>query len=102
MNLLHKGEFAGNLPKLHMHQYGITIIRPLAYVKESEIIDFAKMYGFARITCRCPVGQNSMRRKTQELLQQIEQLYPNAGDNIASAGLLYGSKKAEWEHEKEK
>ena len=32
MNLLHKGEFAGNLPKIHMQEYGITIIRPLIYI----------------------------------------------------------------------
>lgn len=95
MNLLHKGEFAGNLPKLYMRQFGVTIIRPLAYIREREIIDFAKMYGFARITCKCPVGQHSMRRKTEELLQHIESIYPNARDNIATAGLLYGSKKAE-------
>ncbi len=95
MNLFHKGEFAGNLPNLFMQRYHICIIRPLIYVAEREIIDFAKMYGFARITCRCPVGQNSMRQKTKELLQQIETLFPNARDNIALAGLLYGSKKAE-------
>lgn len=94
MNLFHKGEFAGLLPKLYMREYDITILRPLIYVTEAEIKEFAKMYGFARITCRCPVGQNSVRKKTDQLLAEIETLYPNARRNIASAGLLYGSKKA--------
>ena len=44
--------------------------------------------------CRCPVGQQSMRRKTDELLQDIEKLYPNARENISRAALLYGSDKA--------
>lgn len=96
MNLLHKGEFAAMLPKLHMHDFGITILRPLIYISEAEIKEFAKMYGFARISCRCPVGQNSLRRKTDDMLREIEELYPNARANIASAGLLYGSKKAMW------
>lgn len=94
MNLLHKAEFAGNLPKLKMHDYGVTIIRPLIYVVESDIRTFASKQGFMRIMCRCPVGQNSMRKQTEELLKTIETLYPNAKNNIAKAGFMYGSNKA--------
>jgi tRNA 2-thiocytidine biosynthesis protein TtcA len=94
MNLLNKGEFAGNLPKVPMHDYGITIIRPLIYLAESEICTFAEQYHFKRVMCRCPVGQRSMRRKTEELLKEIETLYPDARDNIARAALLFGSDKA--------
>ena len=94
MNLLNKGEFEGNLPKIKMHNYGVTIIRPLIYISEKDIKEFAHQNGFARITCRCPVGQNSMRRQVDKLLQEIEMLYPNARENIAQAGLLYGSQKA--------
>lgn len=94
MNLLHKAEFCGNLPKLRMEDFGVTIIRPLTYISEEEIRQFAKMYGFARILCRCPVGQNSMRKKVDDLLTEIEILYPHARANIAQAGLTYGSNKA--------
>lgn len=94
MNLLHKAEFAGNLPKLPMIEYGITIIRPLIYVSEEEIVTFSNQYGFRRITCQCPVGQNSMRRQVSKLVAEIEELYPNARANLAKAGLIYGSRKA--------
>lgn len=94
MNLLHKAEFAGNLPKIHMQQYDVTIIRPLIYIAEQDIRTFAQQQGFARIMCRCPVGQNSMRKQTDQLLKEIEAIYPNARENIAKAGLLYGSQKA--------
>lgn len=94
MNLLHKAEFCGNLPKLLMQDFGITIIRPFAYISENMIRAFAEMYGFARVVCRCPVGQNSMRRKVDDLLKEMEILFPNARENIAKAGLVYGSDKA--------
>lgn len=94
MNLLHKGEFAGNLPKLTMRDYGVTLIRPLIYVSESKIIEFAKLEGFIRAMCKCPVGQNSMRQKSGELLDQMELLFPYARENIARAIHLYGSTKA--------
>lgn len=94
MNLLHKGEFAANLPKVPMHDYGVTIIRPLIYLAEQDIRTFAEQHGFQRIMCRCPVGQHSMRRKVDELLTEIENIYPNARENIARAGIMYGSDKA--------
>jgi tRNA(Ile)-lysidine synthase TilS/MesJ len=94
MNLLHKAEFAGNLPKVPMHDYGVTIIRPLIFISEDDIRAFAKQHGFARILCQCPVGQNSMRKQTEQLLLQIEEMFPNARENLAQAVLAQGSKKA--------
>lgn len=94
MNLFHKGEFASNLPKIFMQNYGITIIRPLIYISEQEIVQFANAYGYNRILCRCPVGQNSMRKKTDQLLNYIEKTFPEVRSNLASAGRLYGSNKA--------
>lgn len=94
MNLLHKAEFAGNLPKIHMQEYGVTIIRPLIYIPEQDIRTFSQQHGFARIMCRCPVGQNSMRKHADQLLTDMESVFPNARENIAKAGLIYGSQKA--------
>jgi tRNA(Ile)-lysidine synthase TilS/MesJ len=94
MNVLHKAEFAGNLPKVPMHDYGVTVIRPLIYVAEQEIREFARQYGFARIVCQCPVGQTSLRRQTAELLAVLEGVFPNARENLAKVSRLYGSNKA--------
>lgn len=94
MNLIQKGEFAGMLPKVPMHNYGVTITRPLIYVSEEQIIQFAEQEGFRRIMCRCPVGQTSMRRKTELLLQEMEALNPDVRSNLARASLNYGSDKA--------
>ena len=77
-----------------MHDYGVTIIRPLIYVSEEEILEFAKMYGFTRVVCQCPVGQTSMRKRTKELIASLEKEFPNAQNNLSLASLRYGSKKA--------
>lgn len=94
MNMLHKGEFAANLPKVPMQRYGVTIIRPLIYVSEKEIFSFAKENGFARITCQCPVGQSSRRKKVEELLSEMEQIFPHARLNLARLSIQLGSDKA--------
>lgn len=94
LNLLQKGEFAGMLPYLNMVHYGVTIIRPLILIPEKQIQEFAREYAFAKITCRCPVGQNSMRKKVDQLLSDCEDLFPDARLNISRSSLLYGSQKA--------
>ncbi len=94
LNLLHKGEFAGNLPKLEMVDYGVTLIRPLIFLSERDIQTFAKQTGFARTMCQCPVGQKSMRKKVDQLLSEMERDFPNVRENVAQASLIYGSDKA--------
>lgn len=94
MNLLHKGEFAANLAKVEMKNYQITIIRPLIFVSEQQIIDFATKHSFSRVVCRCPIGQNSMRKKTEDMIRYIEKIFPEARSNLALAGRIYGSNKA--------
>jgi tRNA 2-thiocytidine biosynthesis protein TtcA len=94
MNLLHKAELEGMIPKVPMHKFGVTIIRPLIYVSQDEISSFAKQQNFLRIMCRCPVGQNSMRRKVGDIIKELEEIYPNVRSNIAQAALKYSSGKA--------
>jgi tRNA 2-thiocytidine biosynthesis protein TtcA len=94
LNLLHKAEFAANLPKVKMERYGVTIIRPLIYVGEASLKTFSEQYGFARISCQCPVGQNSKRKTVEILIRQMEAHFPHARNHLAKAGLLYGSQKA--------
>ena len=94
MNLFHKAEFAANLPKVPMHDYGVTIIRPLIYISENEIKEFARLYGFARVTCQCPVGQNSLRKQTENLISMLEETFPNIRENLSQASFHYASDKA--------
>ncbi len=87
MNLLHKGEAEGNIPVVEMRDYGVRIIRPLIYVPEKLLYEFSKKYGFNRVSCLCPVGQNSQRKKTEQLIQEMEKLYPHARGNLFLATL---------------
>lgn len=94
LNLLQKGEFAGNLAKVPMIDYGITIIRPLIFIAEEQIKAFSKQYGFARITCQCPIGQKSKRKDVKELVLTLEKHFPHVRKNLAHSILQYGSDKA--------
>jgi len=94
MNLLHKGEFAGLLPKIKLYTYDITIIRPLIYVQESDIQKFISHFSLHCSTCTCPFGETRLRKRTDSLITTLETLFPNAKSNLANAALKYGSRKA--------
>lgn len=93
LNLCHKAEFSALMPKIFMREYDITIIRPLIYISEEEIIRFAKLQGFYRITCQCPFGQTSKRKEVRNLIIEMEKVFPNIRTNLAQAAQKYGSKK---------
>ncbi|MDB2614272.1 tRNA 2-thiocytidine biosynthesis TtcA family protein [Chlamydiales bacterium] len=94
MNLLKKGEFAGMLAKLFMQRFNVTITRPLILIPEEDITSYAEQEGFLRISCRCPRGVTSMRKKVDELIDQMEHLFPHVRKNLSHAILNYGSNKA--------
>ncbi len=94
LNLLQKGEFAAMLPKIKMLRFSATIIRPLIYIKETEITTFAQHYGFLRATCNCPKGATSKRKEADNLIDILTKTFPHARSNLALSALLYGSDKA--------
>jgi tRNA 2-thiocytidine biosynthesis protein TtcA len=56
-------------PKLLADNGRHTVIRPLVYVEEAEIIDFVRRQGLPVICCACPVcGQVDQKRKRMKRL----------------------------------
>jgi tRNA 2-thiocytidine biosynthesis protein TtcA len=94
MNLIHKAECSSMLPKLDMVKYGIRIVRPFMYVPEQDIIGFAKLYNYYEISCSCPYGKNTLRKKAKDIISLIEKDFPNVCRNLANSALKFGSKKA--------
>ena len=68
------------LPKVPLHDFGVTLIRPLIFIAEEEIRKFAQMYGFARIVCQCPVGQVSLRRRVKGAIRIWKRHFPTRGE----------------------
>jgi len=65
----------------------ITVIRPLVYVEEKEIIPFARENGFPVVCCCCPVcGTADMqRKKMKQLLKELEKSIPHVKRSLVRA-----------------
>lgn len=71
MNMLDKGEFSTMAPKLQYEKYPVQIIRPLCYVLEDRIKEYAKTEGFSTFTCTCNYQENSTRKNARLHLEQL-------------------------------
>ena len=63
MNMMFKGELLAMPMFLSYGKYPLTLIRPLGYLEERQIIACAAEQGFLSATCTCPYGLNSRRRE---------------------------------------
>ena len=66
MNLCAKGELSTMPVKLLYRKYPVTLIRPLAFLEERQIIACADEQGILKGSCTCPYGMNSKRRVMRE------------------------------------
>jgi tRNA 2-thiocytidine biosynthesis protein TtcA len=71
MNMLHKGQISGMLPRLKYDKFPVTVIRPLALCEERQIIAFAEEKGFRSAACTCPYGQESKRREVRKRIAEL-------------------------------
>lgn len=71
MNMALKGKISTMLPKLDYDRYDQAIIRPLAYVKEHEVIKMADSLKITKCTCKCGFADNSKRRDMREIIKTM-------------------------------
>lgn len=87
MSQFFNGEICSMPPILRARDGKNTVIRPLCYVWEEEIIRFTAEVGFPVICCACPAcGDNSLKRKQMKiLLQKLEGDHPGIKASLLRA-----------------
>jgi len=69
--------------KNKMNLSNITFIRPMAYIREKEILRFAELQKIPYSWCNCPVWTDWNRNKIKhEIIWKNEQLIPKFTENI--------------------
>lgn len=65
----------------------VTVIRPLVYLSESDIISFAKQAKLPVTSCQCPVADSADLRRQQmkNLLTRLEQEIPHIKNSLLAA-----------------
>lgn len=86
MNLFHHSKVSGMPPKLRSDDGKHVVIRPLAYVRESDIIEYAKAKQFPIIPCNlCGSQENLQRKQVGLMMKQWEKDHPGRVEQISRA-----------------
>ncbi|MDR2517307.1 MAG: tRNA 2-thiocytidine biosynthesis TtcA family protein [Spirochaetaceae bacterium] len=71
MNMTAKGELSAMPVLLKYRKYPVSLIRPLGYVEERQIIACAAEQDILRAACTCPYGANSRRLEIRKRLAEF-------------------------------
>jgi tRNA 2-thiocytidine biosynthesis protein TtcA len=87
LNQFYVGTLAAMSPKLLADNGQTTIIRPLVYVEESDIIQFSRRHGFPVVCCACPVcgTVDQQRQKMKQLIRTLALDIPNIRRSMLAA-----------------
>jgi tRNA 2-thiocytidine biosynthesis protein TtcA len=86
MNMFFGGRIKGMPPKLVSDDGRQVVIRPLAYVAESDLVRWAEHRRYPIIPCTLCGSQNQLQRvQVKAMLQGWERQYPGRSDNMLAA-----------------
>lgn len=85
MSMLFEGRFYAVSPYTAYDDSQIAVIRPLIYVSEGEIKNFAQQYQLPVIKNLCPRDGHSARSDMEPLMKQLTSIYPDAKDRFFHA-----------------
>ncbi len=85
LNIFYAGEYKTMMPKLKSKNFSsMELIRPLYYVKEQDIISFAKYNNLTFLDCACSVTKKNLgkRNEIKELISNMRKVYKHTDINI--------------------
>lgn len=94
LSLLYEGQFFTFPPVLRLEEADITVIRPLIYVSESEVLSLKYKYDFPIVKNPCKYDGNTRRSYVKELIKNLKKENPNVKEKMFNA-ILKG-KIYEW------
>ena len=85
MSLLSSGQLTTFQPKTFLDRTNITVIRPLVYLRESEIENFSSERGLDVLKSPCPFDGNTNRQRVKNLIVELEKTFPDLFSHLAAA-----------------
>lgn len=90
MSLIYEGRFHCFGPKTYLDESGLTVIRPLMYVPEADVIGFLHKYHLQAVKNPCPEDHHTKREYVKLLTKELEQENPGTRTRLFHAVLTQG------------
>lgn len=90
LSLIFEGRFHSFSPKSYLDRMDITVIRPMMYVSEADVIGFKNKYELPVAKSPCPIDGYTKREYAKNLVKQLNTEHPGAKERMFTA-LLNGN-----------
>ena len=95
MSLIYEGRISCFQPVTNLDRTGIIQIRPMLYIHEGTVDNFARRMALPVVENRCPVDKSTKREEIKQLVYTLSKTYPDLKDRIFGAMQRYPL--PEWE-----
>lgn len=85
MSLLSSGQVTTFLPKTFLSRTNLTVIRPLIYLRESEIENFVEENNFEVLKSPCPIDGKTNRQTVKNLIADLSKTFPDLFNHLTAA-----------------
>ena len=85
MSLIYEGRISCFQPVTDLDRTGIIQIRPMLYIHEKTVDNFAKRMALPVVENRCPVDKSTKREEIKQLIFDLSQTYPDLKERIFGA-----------------
>ncbi len=92
LSLIFEGRFYSFSPKTYLDRMDLTVIRPIMFVEEADVIGFKNKYDLPVVKSRCPIDGHTKRQYAKELAKQLDSEHHGAKQRMFTA-ILNGNIK---------
>lgn len=85
LSLLYEGRFHCFSPVTYLDRMDLTVIRPLMYVPELDVIGFSNKYELPVAKSQCPVDGHTKREYVKQLVKQLNAENPGCKERFFRA-----------------
>ena len=85
LSLLYEGRFHVFSPNTYLDRMDLTVIRPLMYVDEADVIGFQHKYNLPVCKSPCPADGHTKREYAKDLLRSLNQEHPGTSERMFRA-----------------
>lgn len=85
LSLIFEGRFHSFSPKTYLDRMDLTVIRPMMFVDEMDVIGFKNKYDLPVVKSKCPVDGHTKRQYAKELVKQLNQEHQGAKERMFTA-----------------
>lgn len=85
LSLIFEGRFYSFSPKTYLDRMDLTVIRPIMFVDEADVIGFQNKYHLPVVKSKCPIDGYTKRQYAKELVRQLNTEHAGAKNRMFTA-----------------